>query len=190
MLTAFLKSKTIYLIIVFTSWTIYFFFCKIVCCINFTTFLYLFKYHFINFVVLSLTWRDLMSDINAFIFLSFQYRFIMRILFSNFFCFYCAFNIMMIKFCHFDSCRITIENCKSCWIYYINFATKFFNIFYYFNIKFFTIFNFKNLIVSFFAFQHHFIMTTMFLNFLSLNAISLFIIINFETKQNCYKIWF
>ena len=187
MLTAFLKSKMIYLTIVFTSRAIYFLFYKIACYINFTTFLYSFKYRFINFVASSLMWCNLMFNINAFIFSSFQYFFIMRILFSSFFCFYCAFNIMMIKFYYFDSCCITIENCKSCWICCINSATKSFNIFYYFNIKFFTIFNFKDLIASFFIFRHHFIMTTIFLNFLSLSATSLFIIINFEAERNNVK---
>ena len=187
MLTAFLKLKTMYSTIVFILRTICFFFYKIVCCINFTTFLYSFKYYFVNFVVSSLTWRDLMFDINAFIFSSFQYFFIMRILFSNFFCLCCAFNVMMIKFYHFDLCRIMIENYKSCWICYINSAAKFFNIFCCLNIKFFTIFNFRNLIVSFFVFRHHFTMMTMFLNFLSFNATSLFIIINFGAVRDKIK---
>ena len=186
-MTTFLKSKTIYSTIIFTSRTICFFFYKTVCCINLTTFSYLFEYHFINFVALLSTWRDLMFNINAFIFSSFQYFFIMWILFSNFFCFCCAFNVMMIKFYHFDSCRITIENCESCWICCINSTAKFFNIFCYFNIKFFTTFNFKNRIALFFVFRHHFIMTTMFLNFLFFNAISLFITINFETERNNVK---
>ena len=187
MLTTFLKLKTMYSTIVFTSRTIYFFFYKIVCCINFTTFSYSFKYHFINFIVLSSTWRDLMSDINAFIFSLFQYFFIMRILFSNFFYLYCAFNVMIIKFCHFNSCRITIKNYKLCWICCINFATKSFNIFCYFNIKFLTIFNFRNRIASFVVSRHHFIMTMMFLNFLFFNAISLFIIINSKTMRDNVK---
>ena len=128
-----------------------------------------------------------MSDINAFIFSSFQYFFIMRILSSNLFCFCCAFNVMMIKFCHFDLCRITIKNYKLCWIYCINSATKSFNIFYYFNIKFLITFNFKNRITSFVAFQHHFTITMMFLNFLSFNATSLFIIINSRTVRDNVK---
>ena len=164
-----------------------FFFYKTVYYINFTTFSYSFKYCFVNFVVSLLTWRDLMFDINAFIFSSFQYFFIMRILFLSFFCFCCAFNVMMIKFYHFDSCRITIENCESCWICCINSTTKSFNIFCCFNIKFFTTFNFKNRIASFFVFRYHFIIMTMFLNFLSFNATLLFIIINFKTKRDSVK---
>ena len=120
------------------------FFYKIVCCINFTTFSYSFKYCFINFVILLSTWRDLMFNINASIFSLFQYFFIMRILFSSFFCLCCAFNIMMIKFCHSDLCRITIENCKLCWICCINSTTKSFNIFCCLNIKFLTTFNLRN----------------------------------------------
>ena len=187
MLTTFLKSKTIYSIIVFTSRTIYFLFCKTVCCINLTIFSYSFKYHFINFVVSSLTWRDLMLDINAFIFSSFQYFFIMQILSSNLFCLCCAFNVMMIKFHHFDLCHITIENYKSCWICCINSAAKSFNISCCFNIKFLIIFNFKNRVASFVVFRHHFIIMTMFLNFLSFNAISLFIIINSKTVRDSVK---
>ena len=165
----------------------FFFFYKIVCCINLTTLSYSFKYCFVNFVVLLLTWRDLIFNINAFIFSSFQYYFIMRILFSNLFCLYCALNVMIIKFCYFDSCRITIKNCELYWICCINSATKFFNIFYYFNIKFLIIFNFRNLIMLFFAFRHYLTMTIVFLNFLFFNAISLFITIIFEAVRDNVK---
>ena len=144
MLTTFLKSKTMYSTITFTPRAICFFLYKTACCISLTTFSYSFKYRFINFVVLSSTWRDLMFNINAFIFSSFQYRFIMLILSLSVFCLCCTFNVMMIKFCHFDSCRITIENCESCWICCMNSAAKSSNIFCYLKIKFFTTFNFKN----------------------------------------------
>ena len=120
-----------------------FFFNKIVCCINLTAFLYSFKYYSINFVVSSSTWHNLIFNINAFIFSSFQCYFIMQILFLNFFYLCCALNVIIIKFYYFDSCCITIKNCESYWICYLNFATKFFNIFCYFNIRFFSIFNFK-----------------------------------------------
>ena len=151
------------------------------------TFSYSFEYCFISFIISSSTWCDLMSEINTFIFSSFQYSFIMRILFSSLFCLCCAFNVMKIKFCYFNSCCITIENCKSCWICCINSMTKFFSIFCYFNIKFLTAFNLRNLIASFFVFRHHFIMTTMFLNFLFSSAISFFITVNFGTVRDRVK---
>ena len=124
-----------------------------------------------------------MFVINAFTFSTDQYRFMIQMLFVNFFYLCWALNVMIIKFCHSSLCLTIVKNCKSCWIYCMNFAAKFFNIFCCLNTRFFTIFNFSTCVSSFFIFLHHSTIITMFLNYLFFIAISLFIIVSFEAMR-------
>ena len=124
-----------------------------------------------------------MLVINIFTFLINQYRFMIRMLFINLSCFYWALNAIIIKFCHLNLYLTIIENCESCWICCMNSVAKFFNIFCCLNIRFFTTFNLSTRISSSFTFLHYSTMTTVFLNCLFSIAISLFIIVNFETVR-------
>ena len=124
-----------------------------------------------------------MLVINAFTFSTDQYRFMIQMLSVNLFCLCWALNAIIMKSYHSSSCLIIVKNCESCWICYMNSAAKFFNIFCYLSTKSFTTFNFSIRVSSFFTFLHHSTIVTMFSNYLFSIAISLFIIVSFETVR-------